>query len=121
MSQNLENQSAIGVFASNYTLTMIHLNVLVVTLFTLTILLKNRIILPEVIILKIKRPDKTLFICTVCNTNERIPTKVVLDMDIMDPGDPLCPPMFYCEKCNGLMKPKFFIGHSGIVYTYDDN
>lgn len=70
---------------------------------------------------KIKRPDKTEFICTNCHTHEYIPTSVVLDFDILDPGDPLYPPTFYCEKCNGLMKPKFFIGYSGITYRYDDN
>ena len=29
--------------------------------------------------------------------------------------------MFNCEKCNGLMKPKYFVGYTGIVYEYDCN
>ena len=39
----------------------------------------------------------------------------------MDPGDPLCPPMFDCEKCLGLMKPLYFVGYTGIEYRYSDN
>lgn len=92
-----------------------------VTLFTLTISFKSRIILLEVITLKIKRPTYTEFICTNCKTHEKIPTKVVLQLDMMDPGDPLCPPTFYCEECGSIMKPVYFIGYSGIEYTYDGN
>ena len=73
----------------------------------------------EVIILK--RPSKTEFICTKCKTHEFIPTNIVLQLDMMDPGDPIYPPMFNCEKCNGLMKPKYFVGYTGIVYQYDGN
>ena len=51
------------------------------------------------------RPNKTEFICTKCKTHEFIPTDIVLQLDMMDPGDPSYPPMFNCEKCNGLMKP----------------
>ena len=40
-------------------------------------------------------------------------------MDMMDPGDPSYPPMFNCEKCFGLMRPVYFVGYTGIVYTYD--
>ena len=42
-------------------------------------------------------------------------------MDMMDPGDPIYPPMFDCEKCGGLMKPVYFIGYTGIEYSYDGN
>ena len=73
------------------------------------------------IILKIKRPYYTEFICTQCGCHEKIPTKVVLNLDMMDPGDPLCPPMFNCEKCLGLMKPLYFVGYTGIEYRYSDN
>ena len=69
----------------------------------------------------VQRPEFTEFICTKCKTHEDIPTDVVLNMDFMDSGDPLYPPMFYCEKCNGLMKPKYFVGYTGIVYQYDGN
>lgn len=71
------------------------------------------------IILKIKRPNYTEFICTECRCHEKIPTKIVIEMDMCDPGDSLYPPMFYCEKCNGLMKPFYYIGYTGIVYKYD--
>lgn len=71
------------------------------------------------IILKIKRPYYTEFICTNCKSHEKIPTKIVLQMDMLDPGDPIYPPMFDCEKCNGLMKPLYFIGYTGIIYKYD--
>ncbi len=74
-----------------------------------------------VIILKLKRPKKTEFICTNCKAHEFIPTDIVLQLDMEDPGDPSYPPMFHCEKCNGLMKPKYFVGYSGIEYIYDGN
>ena len=44
------------------------------------------------IILKIKRPTYTEFICTNCKCHEKIPTKIVLQMDMTDPGDPSYPP-----------------------------
>lgn len=65
------------------------------------------------------RPMFTEYICTKCKTRENIPTDIVLDMDMMDDGDPSYPPMFNCEKCNGLMKPKYYLGYTGIEYTYD--
>ena len=111
----------IGDVAFSYILMLTLLYVLVVTLFTLTISFKNHIIVAEVIILKIKRPTYTEFICTNCKCHEKIPTKIVLQMDMMDPGDPIYPPMFNCEKCGGLMKPVYFIGYTGIEYTYDGN
>ena len=46
------------------------------------------------IILKLKRPLYTEFICTSCKCHEKIPTKIVLQLDMMDPGDPSYPPMF---------------------------
>lgn len=67
------------------------------------------------------RPMYTEFICTQCKTHENIPTDIVLEMDMMDPGDISYPPMFDCEKCNGLMRPKYYLGYTGIVYTYDVN
>ena len=69
----------------------------------------------------LNRPNKTEFICTKCKTHEFIPTNIVLQLDAMDPRDPAYLPMFICEKCNGLMKPKYFVGYTGIVYTYDGN
>lgn len=49
-----------------------------------------------------------------------IPTDIVLQLDAMDPGDPSYPPMFNCEKCNGLMN-KYFVVYTGVVYEYDGN
>ena len=121
MSLILENNLKTGDVALNYISKMTLLFALVGTLFTLTILLKNRIILHEVISLKIKRPTYTKFICTRCKCHEKIPTKIVLQMDMMDPGDPSYPPMFDCEKCGALMKPVYFVGYTGIEYTYDGN
>lgn len=73
------------------------------------------------IILNIKRPKYTEFICPNCKCHENIPTDIVLQMDMMDPGDPIYPPMFDCEKCGTPMKPAYFIGFTGIEYTYDGN
>ena len=73
------------------------------------------------IVLKIKRPTYTEFICIECGCHEKIPTKIVLQMDMSDPGDTSYPPMFYCEKCNGLMKPIYYVGYTGIVYKYEEN
>ena len=42
-------------------------------------------------------------------------------MDMMDPGDPIYPPMFDCEKCGFPMKPVYFIGYTGIEYKYNGN
>ena len=67
------------------------------------------------------RPSKTEFICTKCKIHGYIPTDIVLQMDMMDPGDPIYPPMFDCEKCGGLMKPKYFVGYSSIVYQYNND
>lgn len=50
------------------------------------------------IILKIKIPTYTEFICTKCKCHQEIPTKIVLQMDMMDHGDPFYPPMFDCES-----------------------
>ena len=38
-----------------------------------------------------------------------------------DPGDTSYPPMFYCEKYNGLMKPVYYVGYTGIIYKYEEN
>ena len=67
------------------------------------------------------RPMFTEFICTQCKTHENIPTHIVLEMDMMDPGDISYPPMFDCAKCNGLMRPKYYLGYTGIIYTYNGN
>ena len=40
-------------------------------------------------------------------------------MDMMYPGIPTYPPMFDCEKCNGKMKPKYYLGYTGIEHRYD--
>ena len=65
------------------------------------------------------RPQFTEFICTNCKVHENIPTDIVLMLDMQDPGDLAYPPMFDCEKCNGKMKPKYYLGYTGIEYRYD--
>ena len=42
-------------------------------------------------------------------------------LDMIDPGDSSYSPMFDCKKCGGLMRPVYFVGYSGIEYTYDGN
>lgn len=39
--------------------------------------------------MNIKRPKYTEFICPNCKCHENIPTDIVLQMDMMDPGDPI--------------------------------
>lgn len=68
--------------------------------------------------MKIKRPKNTEFICTKCKTHEFIPTDIVLQMDMLDPGDPIYPPMFNCEKCNGLMKRRKPRINLGFLFYY---
>lgn len=63
--------------------------------------------------------EMTEFVCTKCGIHELIPTDVVTFLDANDPGDPTFPPMFDCEKCDGKMRPVYFVGHTGIVYTYN--
>lgn len=123
MLPKFERNYKIGNAVLFYILNMTLLFVLVVTLFTLTILFKKCIILLEFILggIIVYRPSKTEFICTKCKFHEFIPTDIVLQLDMNDPGDPSYPPMFNCEKCNGLMKPKYFVGYTGIVYEYDGN
>ena len=69
---------------------------------------------------RLKRTEKTKFICTSCGVSELIPTKVVRMMDQADPSDNLGPPTFFCEKCNGIMMPTDYIDCSGIRHRLDD-
>ena len=39
-------------------------------------------------------------------------------MDITDPRSPSYPP---CEKCDGLIKPVYFVGYTDIKCTYNSN
>ena len=96
----LESNLKTGVVASNYLLIMPLFFVPVVTLFTLTILFKKCIILLEFTFGRyfMFRPIKTEFICTNCKTHDFIPTDIVLQIDMLDPGAPSYPPMFDCEK-----------------------
>ena len=72
--------------------------------------------------MKLKNPTKIEFICPVCKTTEKIPTKIVEMLDAMDQtGDTHVPPRFDCQKCNGKMVPKFYIGVNGRKYFYDEN
>lgn len=62
---------------------------------------------------------KIKFKCTQCGFEEDIPKGVVDYFDIMDGGDPLVPPRFDCQHCDGLMEPVHYINHDGIVYKLD--
>ena len=42
-------------------------------------------------------------------------------MDMMDPGAPIYSPIFNCKKSGGLIKLVYFIGYTGIEYTYNGN
>ena len=50
--------------------------------------------------------------------HKKIPTKIVLQMDITDPRSPSYPP---CEKCGSLIKPVYFVGYTDIKCTYNSN
>ena len=60
------------------------------------------------------------FICPKCKTKENIPADIVMTFDSLDGGDPSYPPRFDCEKCDDKMVPVYFVGHTGIIYQYND-
>lgn len=64
--------------------------------------------------------DGILYICTECGERELIPEEVVMHFDLLDQGDISEPPAFNCEKCGGIMKPKFYEGVHNITYTYEE-
>jgi len=66
----------------------------------------------------INNQDGVLYICTECGEKELIPEEVVMHFDLLDQGDISEPPSFTCEKCGGIMKPKFYEGVHNITYTY---
>ena len=90
---------------------------LAVTIFALTMSSSECIIFQEVFILE---EQFTEYICPKCKTKENIPTHIVMNFDFLDDGDSLVPPRFGCEKCDGDMVPIYFVGHTGIVYQYND-
>lgn len=73
--------------------------------------------------MKLKNPNKIEFICPICKTTEKIPLEVVRFLDESDQinVDTSIPPRFDCEKCNGKMVPKFYIGVNGKKYFYNEN
>jgi hypothetical protein len=52
--------------------------------------------------------------------DERIPVKVVQNLDSMDDGDPTVPPQFVCEACGGTMYPEYYKGVHGNEYNISD-
>ncbi len=38
----------------------------------------------------------------------------------MDGGNPMIPPMFFCEACGGEMYPEFYKGVHGVEYRLSD-
>lgn len=75
------------------------------------------------VIMKIKNPKKIEFICPDCKTTEKIPLEVVRYLDSIDQAnvDTNVPPRFDCQRCNGKMIPKFYIGVNGQKYIYNVN
>lgn len=73
--------------------------------------------------MKLKNPNKIKFICPICKTTEKIPLEVVRFLDESDQVnvDTSVPPRFDCERCNGKMVPKFYIGVNGRKYFYNEN
>jgi hypothetical protein len=65
--------------------------------------------------------EHTTFICESCKTKEKIPTQIVIEMDLHDEGGDLrYPPRFRCESCtDAQMYPLFYESFRGIIYTYD--
>lgn len=72
--------------------------------------------------MKIKNPSQIEFICTKCNTTEKIPKDIVEMLDGYNQigVDIDMPPRFDCENCDGKMIPKFYIGVNGKKYFFDD-
>ena len=72
--------------------------------------------------MKLKNPNQIEFICLECGVKEKIPLKIVrfLDENDQDGVDIDVPPRFDCQKCNGKMIPKFYIGVNGKKYFYDE-
>ncbi|MEC5273644.1 MULTISPECIES: hypothetical protein [Bacillaceae] len=68
------------------------------------------------------RPKKQFvnYHCLMCHEEEKIPYEVVREMDLMDGGDPITPPRFQCEKCNGVMVPEYYKGIYGTEYKLTD-
>lgn len=60
----------------------------------------------------------TDYVCSKCGIHENIPTHIVMNFEFMDGGSDDYWPNFDCEKCNGLMYPVYFKGHSGKIYQY---
>jgi len=65
--------------------------------------------------------EYTAFICESCKTKEKIPTQIVVEMDMHDEyGDLRYPPRFKCESCpDAQMYPLFYESFRGITYTYN--
>lgn len=57
------------------------------------------------------------FKCPKCDYKEDIPKEVVDYFDIMDGGDPLVPPRFDFQNCDGLIEPVYYVNHDGIIYN----
>lgn len=60
------------------------------------------------------------YVCLVCHEKEDMPYDVVRDLDLMDDGDPICPPQFACESCGGEMYPEYYKGIHGLEYKLSD-
>ncbi|GAA0361580.1 hypothetical protein IRB23SM22_09130 [Alkalibacterium sp. s-m-22] len=65
---------------------------------------------------KQSKENNIAFICQKCKVTEKIPKDVVKQLDFMDSGDPMDPPRFSCEQCDGSMVPLYYEGLQGITY-----
>jgi len=55
-----------------------------------------------------------------CEFEEKIPYKIVRDLDEMDDGNPTYPPRFFCEQCGDAMYPHYYKGIYGFEYRISD-
>lgn len=56
------------------------------------------------------------YICLQCKAVEEIPREIVDEFDWLDGGDPMDPPRFSCQNCQGEMVPEYYQNESGIIY-----
>lgn len=55
-----------------------------------------------------ERPVSCLYQCEQCGHQERIPADVLAYFEAVDPGEPGAPATFRCERCPGIMYPRWW-------------
>lgn len=73
--------------------------------------------------MKKKNGKEIEFYCKKCKTKELIPTDVVEFLDESDQigVDTSYPPRFFCQSCDGVMIPIYYVSVRGIVHKYKTN